>query len=183
MDRKRDYKEAVDQLKLMSTTFTFKDLICDYKMGDQKFENIVKNIKDQINAVLYKNLGSDEFKDDTIQKSSKAIKELKLDNKNIFESNDFERLRKAKLNIVGAFQTSKHSSHHILSQTTLNDSFFITGHSDSTFKIWYLNPSYFQTAFTTSGIKAVGSRELIEEDFVKGKKNNGTKPFELVRED
>lgn len=164
----------------MSTNFTFKDLVSDYKMGEQKFENVTKNIKDQINAVFYKNLGSDEFKDETIQKSVKAVKELKLENKNVFETTDFDKLKKAKLSQVGSFQTSKHSSHHILSMVNLNDSFLITGHSDSTFKIWFLNPSYFQTPFATPGIKAVGSKDLVEEEFIKGKKSGSSKPFELV---
>jgi hypothetical protein len=164
----------------MSSSFTFKDLVCEYKMGEQKFENVAKNIKDQINAVFYKNLGSDEFKDETIQKSMKAVKELKLENKGVFEVSDFEKLKKGKLSLVGGFQTSKHSSHHILSMAHLNETFLVTGHSDSTFKIWFLNPSYFQTPFATPGIKAVGSKDLAEEDFIKGKRGGSSKPFELV---
>lgn len=149
-------------------------------MDDQKFDHLVKNLKDHINAVFFKHIGSDEYKDDVVQKSNKSIKDLKIESQALFESGDFEKLKKSKLSLVGTYQTSKHSSHHILSFCNLNNAFVVTGHSDSTFKIWYLSPSYFQTPFANASIKAVSSKDLVEEDFSKSKKTNGVKPFELV---
>ena len=180
LDRKREYQESVDQLKLLSTSFSFKDLICEYKMDEQKYEHLVKEMKDHINAVFFKHIGNEDFREDVIQKSNKSIKEMKLESKNLFEAAEFDKLKKGKLSAVGSFQTSKHSSHHILAAANLNNSFLVTGHSDSTFKIWYLNPGYFQTPFSNPSVKAVTSKDLVEEDFSKTKKSSGTKPFELV---
>lgn len=140
----------------------------------------IKNVKDQINGLVYKHYGSDEFKDDVIKKSSKAVKELKIESQTVFESSGFEKLKKGKLELVGGFQTAKHSSHHILSSAMLNNTFFVTGHSDSTFKIWYMTPSYFQTPFANSGIKVAAAKDLVEETFNGKKKISGTKAFELV---
>ena len=180
LERKREYQDSVDQLKLLSTSFSFKDLICEYKMDEQKFEHLMKEMKDHLNAVFFKHLGSEDFREEVIQKSNKSIKEMKLESKNLFEAPDFDKLKKAKLSLVGAFQTSKHSSHHILAATNLNNSFLVTGHSDSTFKVWYLNPGYFQTPFSNPSVKTVTAKDLVEEDFAKAKKSSGPKPFELV---
>lgn len=180
LDRKKEYQESVDQLKLLSTSFSFKDLICEYNMDSQKFDHLVKDTKDHINAVFFKQIGSDDFREDIIQKSNKSIKELKLESKNLYESMEFDTLKQGKLRPVGVFQTSKHSSHHVLSAANLNNSFLVTGHSDSTFKIWYLHPGFFQTPFSASSIKVVSPKELVEEDFSKKSKRNGIKPFELV---
>lgn len=145
-------------------------------------------MKDQINTMFYKNLGTDEFKDEVIKKSSKAVKEVKIESHDIFESADFEKMKNARLNLVGAYQTAKHSSHHILSAAMLSGSFMVTGHSDSTFKIWLMCPGYFNTAFTAAGTKMVAGKDLTEENFNKKKKEakstpvplTGPKAFELV---
>lgn len=180
LEKKKEYQESVDQLRLLSTAFSFKDLVCEYKFDDYKQEHITKSLKEQVNAIVYKHIGSDEFKDDVIKKSSKAVKELKIESHTVFESADFDKLKKGKLELIGAFQTAKHSSHHVLSAAVLSNTFLVTGHSDSTFKIWYMTPSYFQTPFANSGIKTVAAKDLIEESFNGKKSISGTKAFELV---
>lgn len=155
-------------------------MVCEYKFEEFKYDQTVKQIKEQMSALFYKHIGSDEFRDEVIKKSSKAVKELKIESHSVFETAEFEKLKKAKLELVGAFQTAKHSSHHILSAAMLSNSFLVTGHSDSTFKIWNISPSYFQTPFANSGIKVAAAKDLVEENFSDKKKNSGTKAFELV---
>ena len=180
LDKKRAYQGTVDQLRLLSTSFSFKDLVCEYRMEDARYENLLRSMKDQISNVFYKNVGTDDFRDEVIKKSSKAVKELKIESNEVFESPDFDKLKKSKLNLVGSYQTAKHSSHHVLCATTLSNAFLVTGHSDSTFKIWFMNPGYFQTSFTAVGMKAVAAKDLIEEEFSKKKKTSGAKAFQLV---
>lgn len=172
----------MDQLKLTSASFSFKDLICEFKSDKQFAEHKNKVLKEKLNSVFMAEIGTEDYREAVIHKSNRSVKELKLESRNLFECADFDRLKKGKLTLIGGFQTSKHSSHHILSATNLNNSFLVTGHSDSTFKIWFLNPSYFQTPFTQPSIKQASSKDLIEEDFTKSvKKPNGVKPFELVK--
>lgn len=140
-------------------------------------------MKEQISNVFYKHVGTDDFRDEVIKKSSKAVKELKIESIDVFESPDFDKVKKSKLSLVGSYQTAKHSSHHVLCASTLSDSFMVTGHSDSTFKIWLMNPSYFQTPFTAAGSKHVAGKDLIDEDFSKKKKTAGSKAFQLVVDD
>lgn len=140
----------------------------------------MRNMKDQISSMFYKSMGNDDFRDEVLKKSNKGVKELKIESYNIFETADFNKLKKAKLNHVGSFQTAKHSSHHVLCADILSHSFVVTGHSDSTFKIWYMSPNYFQTQYSASQLKPVQAKELVEEDFDKKKKNTGPKAFELV---
>lgn len=155
-------------------------MVCEYKFEEYKQDLSLKTLKDQINGLVYKQYGSDEFRDEVIKKSSKAVKELKIESQTVFETANFEKLKKGKLDLVGAFQTAKHSSHHILSAAMLNNTFVVTGHSDSTFKIWYMSPSYFQTPFANAGIKVAAAKDLVEENFAGKKKASGTKAFELV---
>ena len=72
-------------------------------MDDQKFDHMTRNMKDHINAVFFKHIGSDEYKDDIIQRSNKSIKELKIESRSLFESMDFDKLKKAKMALVGSY--------------------------------------------------------------------------------
>lgn len=183
LDKKKSYQETSDQLKLLSTNFTFKDLVCEYKLEETKYETLIRNMKDQISSMFYKHIGTDDFKDEVIKKSNKGIKDLKIESHDLFESSDFNKLKKSKLHHVGSFQTAKHSSHHVLCADIMSNSFLVTGHSDSTFKIWYMSPHYFQTQFSAVHLKVFQGKDLIEEEFDKKKKNSGQKAFELVGSD
>lgn len=166
-------------MKLLSTSFSLKDLVCEYHMDNVKFEGLTKNLKEQVNFTFFKLLGSEEFKKDVVHKPIKSIKEIKIETAGLFECNDFEKAKKSKLKLIGAYQTSKHSSHHILSATMMNKSYIITGHSDSTFKVWNLNPSYFNTPQASASIKPIASKDLLGDDVAKQQKG-GHKPFDLV---
>ena len=73
LDKKKEYQDSVDQLRLLSTTFSFKDLVCEYKFDEYKQEHLTKSLKEQVNAIVYKHIGYDEFKDDVVKKSKEEV--------------------------------------------------------------------------------------------------------------
>lgn len=82
-------------------------------------------------------------------------------------------LTKSKLKPIVQVQMSNHSSHHILSSCKVHDLYFVTGHTDSTFKIWGFNPDF----FVTSHSKGSG-KQLRVYDLKDPRKEN--KPFNLI---
>ena len=56
----------------------------------------------------------------------------------------------------------------------IDKSYVVTGHSDSTFKIWMLNPDFFETPFISKQAKPIKP-----DDFLK-KSKLSQRPFQLV---
>ena len=88
---------------------------------------------------------------------------------------EYEKYYAPQLKSIGAFETSKHSSHHVLSSCMIENGYIVTGHSDSTFKIWMLNPDYFDTPFLSKR-----NKPLRAVDFKRRTKTTH-RPFQLVK--
>lgn len=87
LGQRRDYSQALERMNLLSTSFTFQDLISEYRLSNAEFHNLTKKLKDRINFIFYNQLGTDEFKNEVIVKPLRKIQEVHLksnDVKNFF---------------------------------------------------------------------------------------------------
>jgi hypothetical protein len=71
--QRRDYSQALERMNLLSTSFTFQDLISEYKLSNAEFHNLTKKMKDRINFIFYNQLGTEEFKNEVIVKPLRKI--------------------------------------------------------------------------------------------------------------
>lgn len=122
---------------------------------------LTNRLKERVGHSLSSILASDEFKEDVVRKPSRNIKDLKIKNVSVLEVGRIDQYKNSALKYLGAFELAKHSSHHVLSSCMVNGVFMATGHADSTFRLWLLNPQYFDTSFTTAGQKIVSSEEVL----------------------
>lgn len=76
--QRRDYSQALERMNLLSTSFTFQDLISEYRLSNAEFHNLTKKLKDRINFIFYNQLGTDEFKNEVIVKPLRKIQEVNL---------------------------------------------------------------------------------------------------------
>ena len=81
--QRRDYSQALERMNLLSTSFTFQDLISEYKLSNSEFHNLTKKLKDRINFIFYNQLGTDEFKNEVIVKPLRKIQEVDLKSKEV----------------------------------------------------------------------------------------------------
>jgi hypothetical protein len=65
-------------MNLLSTSFTFQDLISEYKLSNAEFHNLTKKMKDRINFIFYNQLGTEEFKNEVIVKPLRKIQQVNL---------------------------------------------------------------------------------------------------------
>ena len=73
------------------------------------------DVKAKIQQALQEKYGSEKYISDSIARPQRIIPEVDFQNTQTFEAPDFDQLVKMKLKHVGAFEASKHPSHHILS--------------------------------------------------------------------
>lgn len=118
-------------------------------------------LKERVGNGLSSILADESFKADVVRKPSKTIKDVKLNASQVLEVVKFDKLKSAGLQYLGAFELAKHSSHHVLSSCTINGVYMATGHVDSTFKIWLMNPRFFDTSFTSSSQKKITCDEMM----------------------
>lgn len=156
----------------MSSNFSTSDIISDYNMDKKELTKLGARVKDRISAAISSILGNDEFRQEIVSKPLKTIKDIKIKTSPVFDYPKLDRLKTAGLKSLGAFELSKHASHHILSSCMINGVFLATGHADSTFKIWTLNPQFFDTPFTTNGQKKVSSEEIQISGTTSGTSSN-----------
>lgn len=76
--QRRDYSQALERMNLLSTSFTFQDLISEYKLTNAEFHNLTKKLKDRINFIFYNQLGTDDFNNEVIVKPLRKIQEVNL---------------------------------------------------------------------------------------------------------
>lgn len=122
--------------------------------------SLTNRLKERVGHSLASILASEEFKEEVVRKPSRNIKDLKVKSASVLEVGRLEKYKSSALKYLGAFELSKHASHHVLSSCLVNGVFMATGHADSTFKLWLLNPHYFDTSFSTAGQKIVTSDEV-----------------------
>lgn len=158
---RREYLENIKDFKNLSNSFTFKDIECEYIMEPTSLISLTNRLKERVGNSLSSILASDDFKEDIVRKPSRNIKDLKIKNTTILEVGRIDKYKNSALKYLGAFELAKHASHHVLSSCMINGVFMATGHADSTFRIWLLNPQYFDTSFTTTGQKLVSSDEVL----------------------
>lgn len=164
--------ENLQDIKIMSSNFSTSDIISDYNMDKKELTKLGARVKDRISAAISSILGNDEFRQEIVSKPLKTIKDIKIKTSPVFDYPKLDRLKTAGLKSLGAFELSKHASHHILSSCMINGVFLATGHADSTFKIWTLNPQFFDTPFTTNGQKKVSSEEIQISGTTSGTSSN-----------
>lgn len=157
---RKDFLDSLQDIKIMSSNFSTTDIISNYNMEKKELTKLGARIKDRLSAAISTILGNDEFRQEIVSKPMKTIKDVKIRTSPVFDVPKLDKLKTAGLKSLGAFELSKHASHHILSSCMINGVFMATGHADSTFKLWTLNPQYFDTSFTTNGQKKVSSEEI-----------------------
>lgn len=179
-------------MKMLSSSFSAKDIECEYSLDKQKYNGLVSRLKERVGQGLAGVLGSPEFRDEVVRKPVKTIRDIKARSNPIFEASKFEELKTSGLKYQGAFELSKHASHHVLSACLINGAYLATGHTDSTLRIWQLNPLYFDTPFSSVAQKKVTSEELVlsgaggsaafkKKDQSELRTDPQVLPFELVR--
>jgi hypothetical protein len=92
----------------------------------------------------------------------------------VWEATDYNYLKNSKLNLIGSQEISTHSSFHTLAACNVEDRFYMTGHSDSTFRIWGFNHDYFMTPFNRKS----DTKLARTDDFLNSVKTS--KPFSLL---
>lgn len=180
-------------MKLLSSSFSAKDIECEYVLDKQKYNGLVSRLKERLGQGLAGVLGNEEFRDEVVRKPIKTIKDIKARSTPVFEASKFEELKSSALSYLGGFEMSKHASHHVLSSCLINGAYLATGHADSTLRIWQLNPLYFDTPFSSVAQKKVSNEEIKQSGVgassaaaFKKKDGNELKadpvvlPFELV---
>lgn len=81
--QRRDYGQALDRMNLLSTSFSFQDLISEYKLSNAEFHNLTKKMKDRINFIFYNQLGTEEFKNEVIVKPLRKIQQVNLKSEDV----------------------------------------------------------------------------------------------------
>lgn len=122
---------------------------------------LTNRLKERVGNSLSSILASEDLKAEIVRKPHKTIKDVKVKASSILEVSKFDKLKTPDFKYLGAFELSKHASHHVLSSCLINGVFMATGHVDSTFKIWLLNPHFFDTSFTSSSTKKISSQEMM----------------------
>jgi WD40 repeat protein len=183
----------VKDMKLLSSSFSSKDIECEYILDKQKYNNLVSRLKERLGQSLAGVLGNEEFRDEVVRKPGKTIKDIKARSNPIFEAPKFDELKSSSLKYIGAFELSKHASHHVLSSCLINGAYLATGHADSTLRIWQLNPLYFDTPYSSLAHKKISNEEMMlsatgagsstifkKKDLAELKADPVVLPFELV---
>lgn len=153
--------ESIKGVRSLSNSFSFKDIECVYKMDAHSLSHLSNRVKERIGQAISSILASEDFKAEVVTKPHKTIKDVKLNASPVLEVTKFDKLKSSVLKYLGAFELSKHASHHVLSSCIINGVYMATGHVDSTFKIWLLNPQYFDTSFTSTVQKKISSEEVM----------------------
>ena len=157
---RKEFQESLSDIKVITTNFSSMDILSEYRMDKHGIAKIGSRIRDKITACLGTILGTEEFRSEVITKPQKNVKDIRIRSSPVFEVAKIEKLKTASLKYLGAFELSKHSSHHVMSSCMINGVFLATGHADSSLKIWSLNPKYFETSFTSHGQKRISSNEI-----------------------
>jgi len=161
MVSRKEFGEVLKDMKIFSASFTARDIEAQYTMSKENLDAILSRIKERFANTISHTVGTEEFREETVKKPSKNIKDIKVRSSPVTEVGKFEKLKSASLKYLGAFELSKHASHHVLSNCSINGVFMATGHADSTFKIWLLNPRYFDTPFSSSAKRPVTADEIL----------------------
>lgn len=163
-------------------------------MDNAALNSLSNRLKERVGQAMSSILANDEFKEDVVRKPSRSIKDVKVKNSSVLEVGRIEKFKSCGLKYLGAFELARHASHHVLSSCLINGVFMATGHADSTFKLWLLNPQYFDTSFTTVGHKIVTSEEVLlsgtgsgttgnfkKKEVTEMKPDSNVLPLELVK--
>lgn len=161
LESRREFLETIKGVRALSSSFSFKDIECVYKMDEQALVQLTNKVKERVGQTISSILANEDFKSDLVTKPAKTIKDVKSNASPVLEAARFDQLKSASLKYLGAFELSKHASHHVLSTCFINGAFMATGHVDSTFKIWLLNPQFFDTCFTSLVQKKITSEEIM----------------------
>ena len=110
--QRRDYSQALERMNLLSTSFTFQDLISEYKLSQSEYHNLTKKLKDRINFIFYNQLGTDEFKNEVIVKPLRKIQEVDLKSKEVIHQIlTFYRFSSYQILISSSIQESNQLEH------------------------------------------------------------------------
>lgn len=153
--------ETIKDLRIMTTNITFKDIECEYVMEKPELITLSNRLKERVGQAMSSILATEDFKAEVVRKPNRNIKDVRSKPSSLMEVGKLDKYKSASLKYLGAFELSKHASHHVLSSCLINGVFMATGHVDSTFKLWLLNPQYFETTFTSVGHKIVTSDEIL----------------------
>lgn len=157
---RRDFLSTIKDAKTLSNSFTFKDIECEYNMDKPALTMLTNRLKERVGNALSSVLADESFKSELVSKPSKTIRDVKLKASQVLEVAKFDKLKKSDLQYLGAFELAKHSSHHVLSSCSINGVYMATGHVDSTFKIWLMNPQFFDTTFSSSAQPKISTDEI-----------------------
>lgn len=169
----QNYSEKIDEIKKLSDN-NFSDLVPNYILSESNRDYRIEEIKTNLYSFFESMFSSDQFLRQALIKPLVRVSPIDcLKSIQVWEATNYKDLLKTKLKLIASQEISKHPSFHTLSAFNLDNKYFITGHSDSTFKIWEFNQDFFVTPTKKSSTKVIRIDDFLNPD----KKE---KPFKLV---
>jgi len=151
----QNYSEKIDEIKKLSEN-SFDDLVPNYVMSEQDRNLRAGEIRSSLISMFEDKFSQDEFLREIMLKPNVRVSPVDcVKSVQVWEATDYKELCKTKLKLIGCQEISSHPSFHTLSGFNLENKFFITGHSDSTFKIWEFNQNYFVTPTQHNSTKRI----------------------------
>jgi WD40 repeat protein len=145
MKKVQAYTEDIDKIRNVSANYNFEDLVPKYTIDEERLKTVLYDTRNMVHDVFSDNFSTEEFFNEIITKPRRQLTDNPEIKYKAHKANDFNQLKKTQLEHVGNWPLTPHTTHHTYSSCVIENRFYVTGHSDCTFKIWCMNPNYFMT--------------------------------------
>ena len=142
----QQYYEEIKKVKNVANNVSFEQLVVNWNLPEDDLKTAQSKTRLDFHESFEKTFSNMDFINTIISKPEKVVSGIDIyESLQVYKASDYKSLVDSKIKPIGAFELSKHTSHHVHCSYLLNENIMLTGHSDCTFKIWGLNPDYFNS--------------------------------------
>lgn len=164
LNKVQKYYEDIKRIKNIAINFSFDQLVVNWGLTENDLKQALSTTRNDIHDSFEKTFSNMDFINSVIARPEKLVSGMEeSESLQVYRATEYKALTESKIKPIGAYELSKHTSHHIHSSCLLNENVIITGHSDCTFKIWGLNTDFFNSKAITSKKNTLQKSHKLED--------------------